>query len=161
MSRFVSDCSRCCGLCCIVPGYLREQGFPLTKPADTPCRHLERAGTCSIHAHRNEHGFGACVEFDCHGAGQWITQSLFAGASWRDSPSTAHAMARAWRNWLPRFEAAALLEAALPLVRAEQRASLTARIAALLDTDVDAAAAVTDQIALRRDTLALIRTLLR
>jgi len=159
MSRFVSDCSRCCGLCCIVPAYLKEQGFPTSKPAEKPCRYLQH-GDCSIHAQRVELGFGACCGFDCHGAGQWITQELFGGASWSDSPDTAHAMSRAWRYWLPRFEAAALLDAARPLTRPQQRKVLAARIAQLLDVQRDTGAALTDQLALRRETLALIRRLM-
>jgi hypothetical protein len=159
MSRVVSDCSRCCGLCCIVPAYLQEQGFPEDKRADKPCRHLEH-GRCAIHAQRTNLGFGACAGFDCHGAGQWITQQLFGGASWLDSPHTARAMGGAWRYWLPRFEAAALLEAAMPLVRAEQREVLAARIAQLFDASRYPGAALTDRTALRRHTLELIRSLL-
>lgn len=161
MSRFTADCSRCCGLCCIVPAYLREQGFPVNKPAGKPCRQLERSGRCSIHARRTELGFGACSGFDCHGAGQWITQERFGGASGFDSADTASAMATAYRYWLPRFEAAALLDAALPWVRAEHRRVLAARIAELLEVRSDTDKAVTDQSALRRDTLALIHPLLR
>jgi hypothetical protein len=157
MSRHTADCSQCCGLCCIVPAYLREQGFPFDKPAERPCRHLDRGGACAIHAERLERGFGACIHFDCHGAGQWITQHLFAGAHWTTSPATRQAMAEAYRQWLPRFEAAALLEAALPLVPAARRPELLARIDVLLDPE---SCRQVDGMALRRDTLRWIRGLL-
>jgi len=37
MSTFRADCSRCCGLCCVVPGQMAVQGFRVDKPAETPC----------------------------------------------------------------------------------------------------------------------------
>ena len=161
MSRFMSDCGRCCGLCCIVPGYLREQGFPRDKPAHQPCNHLDGSARCTIHAERAARGFGACGGFDCHGAGQWITQQLFAGASWRDSANTARAMTAAWHRWLPCFQAAALLEAAIPMVPDGAVATLRERIEALLDMASVANAPAADPLALQRETVALIRSLLR
>jgi hypothetical protein len=161
MSSFTADCSRCCGLCCFAPAYLKDQGFPFDKPAERPCRHLDRGGRCSIHAERMEHGFGACGHFDCHGAGQWITQQLFGGARWNDSPALARAMAEAYRRWLPRFEAAALLDAALPLAHTEARPLIAARIAALLDITAPGNSTATDPVALPRETIRWIRGLLR
>jgi len=158
MSFLRADCSRCCGLCCFAPAYLRAQGFPLDKPAERPCRQLDATGRCSIHPERAAHGFAACAHFDCHGAGQWITQRLFGGARWSDSPALARDMAAAYRCWLPRFEAAALLNVALPLVRADARELLIARMARLLDANADDQAP--DPIALRRDTIAWIRSVL-
>ncbi len=160
MSRFISDCSRCCGLCCIVPGYLKIQGFAHDKPAHLPCRHLDHNGRCDIHGERALHGFAACGGFQCDGAGPWITQVLFQGASWRDSPATARAMAAAWHHWLPRFQAAALLHAAVPLAGADAAATLQSRIDALLDAGSPRCVAHTDSLALQRDTIALIRSLL-
>lgn len=159
MSRFTADCSRCCGICCFVPAYLKVQGFPLDKPAETPCRHLEGNGSCGIHARRIELGFGACGSFDCHGAGQWITQQLFGGARWQDSAATAQAMAGAWNRWLPRFESAAMLAAALPLADGLPRARLQARIEELLDPG-RVPTPPADRRRLRHETLAFIRTCL-
>jgi hypothetical protein len=160
MSRFTADCSRCCGLCCFVPGYLKVQGFALDKPAEKPCPHLQGSGLCGIHGQRDEMGFGACCSFDCHGAGQWITQQLFGGARWQDCPAIARDMADAWYRWLPRFESAALLEAALPLAASEQRTLLETRIDQLLDASRPTMPH-TDRSRLRRETLALIRAVLR
>jgi hypothetical protein len=121
---------------------------------------MDASNRCSIHARRWEFGYQACAGFDCFGAGQWITQKLFANARWTDSPDIRDAMFTAYRLWLPRFEAAALLEAALPHVRDDAaRSLLSARIDALTGADaIDAG--LPDGSRLRRETLALIRSLL-
>ena len=160
MSTFRADCSKCCGLCCIVPDQLAVQGFPTDKPANTPCRYMNACNGCSIHATRSEYGYQACAGFDCFGAGQWITQELFAGARWTDSPDTARRMFAAYRRWLPRFEAAALLEAALPHVRCDATSLVTARIDALTSAKANEPLSPPDGTQLRRETLALIHSLL-
>ena len=111
-----SDCGSCCGLCCVAPDQLSTQDFGADKPANTPCQHLDEHNRCRIHEVRSENGYGACQGFECFGAGQWITQHLFKGADWRDSEETADQMFAAYRQWLPRFEAAAMIETALPMV---------------------------------------------
>jgi hypothetical protein len=80
MSAFRADCSNCCGLCCVVSHMLVAQGFPVDKPAETPCVHLDRRNHCSIHSTRPMRGYEVCEGFDCFGAGQWVTQRLFGGA---------------------------------------------------------------------------------
>lgn len=160
MSSFRADCSRCCGLCCVVPTFLAVQGFRVDKPAETPCIHLNGQHRCSIHAARRVHGYVACEGFDCSGAGQWITQSLFGGARWSDSPDLARHMFAAYRHWAPKFEAAALLEAALPLVRSDARESLVAKIIALTNAESVGPLKPTDGSRLRRETLAAIRSAL-
>jgi hypothetical protein len=161
MSTFRADCSRCCGLCCVVPDQLAVQGFRVDKPAETPCTHLNGHHRCAIHATRHIHGYTACAAFDCFGAGQWITQSLFGGARWTDSPDLARQMFAAYRHWAPRFEAAALLEAALPHVRDDARCSLAARMTALITRETPDHRSPTDAARLRRETLAMIRSALR
>jgi hypothetical protein len=161
MSRFRADCSKCCGLCCVVPCFRSIQGFREDKRAEVPCVNLVSGHRCSIHATRELLGYSACRGFDCFGAGQWITQDLFNGASWSDAPDLAQPMFQAYRVWLPRFAAAALLEAALPYVRADLRRTIVERMeklssAATRDDDLP-----TDSLQLRRETLALIRTALR
>ena len=158
MSTFRADCNRCCGLCCVVPDQLAVQGFRSDKPAETPCAHLDEQHRCSIHALRQVYGFPACAGFDCHGAGQWITQNLFGGARWTDSPDVAARMFNAYRYWVPRFEVAALIEAALPHVREDARSSLIAMLNQLLATD--ASACTEDAARLRRGALASIRSAL-
>jgi hypothetical protein len=159
MSRFRSDCSRCCGLCCVVPDQLAVQGFGSDKPAETPCIHL-KGHRCSIHAARDVHGFSACKGFDCFGVGQWITQSVFGGAHWTDSPDLARQMFAAYRHWAPRFEAAALIEAALPYIRDEAKSALTELMTALTMGESGQSGS-SDAGRLRRDTLAAIRAALK
>ncbi len=160
MATFRADCSSCCGLCCVVPDQLTLQGFPSDKPAEAPCRYLNGNHRCSIHATRPIHGYAACGGFDCFGAGQWITQSLFGGAHWTHSPDVARQMFAAYRHWVPRFEAAALLEAALPHVRDDARRSLAALITTLTTDETPGYLSPTDAGRLRRETLAVIRSAL-
>jgi hypothetical protein len=159
MTRFTADCSRCCGLCCIVPAYFEVQGFAFDKPSDTPCPHLGATSRCAIHSQRIERGFGGCVGFDCHGAGQWVT-AQFGGARWADSAATQSAMSDAYRRWLPRFKIAALLETALPLVNESQRAMLRGRIDEVLDPARQLSAEQADAAFTMRDALTLVRSLL-
>jgi len=161
MYTFRADCSGCCGLCCVVPNLLAVQGFRVDKPAETPCAHLNGLQGCAIHRTRRIHGYAACEGFDCFGAGQWITQNLFGGARWTDSPDLAHQMFSAYRHWAPRFEAAALIEAALPHVRDDARCALAARMKALTTGETSDHLSATDAGRLRRETLALIRAALR
>jgi hypothetical protein len=158
MPSLTADCSRCCGLCCIVPAYLRTQGFPVDKPAGKPCMHLSPEHRCVIHARRAELGFAACAGFDCHGAGQWIT-AKFAASQWRSETERAQALAEAYRYWLPRFRIAAMLQAARTLVDDESQQLLRDRSDAILDPAGELAGATA--AALERDTVALLRRLVR
>jgi len=158
MPSLTADCSRCCGLCCIVPAYLQTQGFPVDKPAGKPCMHLATDYHCAIHARREELGFGACAGFDCHGAGQWVTARI-AASQWSSEAEKAEAMAEAYRHWLPRFRIAAMLQAARTLVDDESQQLLSARSDAILDPDGELAG--TSAAALERETLALLRRLVR
>jgi hypothetical protein len=159
MSAFRADCSRCCGLCCVVPDQLAVQGFRVDKAAETPCEHLNGLHRCSIHATRRLLGYAACEGFDCYGAGQWITQQLFHGAAWSDSADLAQQMFAAYRYWVPRFEAAALLETALSFVRDDARCTIAAMIRDL--TSGETKDLPTDAGRLRRETLQVIHSALR
>jgi hypothetical protein len=161
MPIFRADCSKCCGLCCVAPDLLAVQGFGVDKPAEKPCVHLNAHQRCSIHATRESHGYAACGGFDCFGAGQWITQRLFGGAKWTDSPDLASRMFAAYRHWAPRFAAAALLEAALPYVREDARRSLARMMTELTSGEAAAHLNAGDAARLRRETLAVIRASLK
>jgi hypothetical protein len=39
-SALRADCSRCAGLCCVVPAFFSVQGFAFDKPAHSTCRYL-------------------------------------------------------------------------------------------------------------------------
>ena len=159
MSTFRADCSKCCGLCCVVPDHWPCRAFSLTNQ-QKPLAPSERRHRCAIHATRQIHGYTACAAFDCFGAGQWITQTLFGGARWTQSSDLARQMFSAYRHWAPRFEAAAPAQAALPHVRDDARCSLVAKMTALTSETPDQRSP-TDSARLRRETLAAIRSVLR
>ncbi len=83
-----ADCSRCTGLCCMVPAFGVSADFPIDKPAGTACRNLLEH-RCQIHSRLREEGFVGCVTFDCFGAGQQVTQVTVEGRDWRGDPLTA------------------------------------------------------------------------
>lgn len=87
-----ADCSSCFALCCTAFGFSRSADFPVDKPAGTPCDHLAADHSCTIHAHLRGRGFRGCLSFDCFGAGQSVSQHLFAGRSWREQPHVRHDM---------------------------------------------------------------------
>jgi predicted GNAT superfamily acetyltransferase len=107
------DCAACCGLCCVAPAFDAGQGFGFDKPAHTPCLHLTAACRCAIYDRLADKGFPGCVVFDCYGAGQWITQHLFKGASWQDSPQVAQQMFEAYTRLRPLRELMAMLTLAI------------------------------------------------
>jgi hypothetical protein len=80
------DCTRCAALCCVTPAFDRSPEFAFDKPAGVACRNLDSKNRCRIHDRLEKEGFLGCVLFDCFGAGQRVTQELFAGRSWRDEP---------------------------------------------------------------------------
>jgi hypothetical protein len=88
-----ADCSRCVGLCCVVPAFAASADFAIDKPAGTPCLHLLTDDRCGIHDRLRDRGFPGCVVFDCLGAGQRVTQGTFAGRDRRTDPEAAAGMA--------------------------------------------------------------------
>lgn len=91
------DCARCAALCCVAFAFDRSEDFALDKPAGSPCPNLMADDRCRIHADLVGQGFAGCASYDCHGAGQRVTQEMFAGRSWRESPELAAAMFEAFR----------------------------------------------------------------
>ncbi len=87
-ARLTADCSRCFGLCCVVPAFARSADFALDKPAGQPCPHLGGDSRCGIHAELGERGFPGCVAYDCFGAGQQVCQVTFDGRDWRSAPES-------------------------------------------------------------------------
>ena len=90
------DCARCAALCCVAFRFERSPRFALEKEAGEPCANLDGKGRCAIHGRRGESGFGGCVDYDCHGAGQWVTQELFGGRSWIEDRAILPAMTEAF-----------------------------------------------------------------
>lgn len=131
------DCRNCDALCCVLLAFDAGSAFALNKPACVACHHLTDDNLCRIHAVLADQGFTGCLAFDCHGAGQRVTQQVFKGRSWRDDPSLLPALDQAFRLQRRLHEALVLLisSAKLPLTEAQQaaRQSLLATLAAPRD----------------------------
>ncbi|KQO10342.1 hypothetical protein ASF06_09240 [Agreia sp. Leaf244] len=91
-SALRANCTDCFALCCTAFGFQRSADFPIDKPAGTPCSNLTDDFSCSIHDSLRPRGFRGCTVFDCFGAGQYVSQTLFGGTSWRELPDTSAAM---------------------------------------------------------------------
>lgn len=115
-----ADCSRCVGLCCVVPGFAASADFAVDKPAGEPCVNLRPDSRCAIHDRLRESGFRGCTVYDCFGAGQQVTQVTFGGRDWRFDPFPERMFAvfpvmRALNELLWHLAAALQLRAAAPV----------------------------------------------
>lgn len=81
------DCARCAALCCIALAFDKSEAFPIDKPNGEPCPNLKACGQCQIYETREAEGYRGCIAFDCHGAGQRVTQDVFSGKSWQQDPA--------------------------------------------------------------------------
>ncbi|MBT1633855.1 pentapeptide repeat-containing protein [Curtobacterium flaccumfaciens] len=93
-SALRAECGSCFALCCTAFGFQRSADFPIDKPAGTPCGNLADDFSCSIHQALRPRGFRGCTVFDCSGAGQYVSQTLYDGVSWRDHPDSRAEMFR-------------------------------------------------------------------
>jgi len=87
-----ADCSACFGLCCVALPFTRSADFAISKPAGQACRNLGDDFGCRIHAGLRERGFAGCTAYDCFGAGQKVSQVVFAGVDWRADGGRAESM---------------------------------------------------------------------
>ncbi|OEV30305.1 hypothetical protein AN219_11645 [Streptomyces nanshensis] len=87
-----ADCANCFGLCCVALPFLASPEFAFAKDAGEPCPNLRPDFRCGIHAGLRERGFSGCSVYDCHGAGQKVSQVTFGGRDWRREPGTAERM---------------------------------------------------------------------
>ena len=82
-----SDCPNCVGLCCLALAFDKSGLFAFDKAAGQACPNLSVDHTCTIHAELAKSGFQGCINYQCDGAGQRVTQEVFHGRSWRDDPA--------------------------------------------------------------------------
>ncbi|MGZ3275997.1 MAG: hypothetical protein ACXU82_15595 [Caulobacteraceae bacterium] len=115
-STLRGDCAQCAALCCVALAFDRSTLFAYDKAAGEPCSNLGARGRCAIHGERAARGFAGCEAYDCLGAGQAVTQGLFAGANWRDDPALLGPMMRAFAAMRPAQEALGLLRHARKMV---------------------------------------------
>ncbi len=117
-----SDCSNCAALCCVTFEFEVSDDFAIGKPAETACPNLDDCGQCKVHDKLEDLGFRGCAVFECHGAGQRVTQEMFGARSWQNDPSLIQPMAVRFRQVRRLHELLMLLEAAstLSLPKAEE-----------------------------------------
>ena len=78
-TRYVADCTRCQGLCCVVFPHRVGLGFPEEKAHDCRCRHLTGNGRCAVFPRLEEEGYAVCRPYDCFGAGPVVTARMRDG----------------------------------------------------------------------------------
>ncbi len=120
-SILIADCNKCAALCCVSLAFDRSDWFPIEKPNGVPCPQLGENNQCKIYDRREQEGYRGCCDYDCHGAGQRVTQEVFKGRSWRTEPQLLSDMTRAFVIMLRIHELLGLLDAAsaLPLTDEE------------------------------------------
>lgn len=145
-----ADCSGCAGLCCVALSFDRSASFAFDKSAGEACRHLTAEHRCRIHTALEAHGMSGCARYDCNGAGQRVT-AMFAGRSWRDSPSVMRVMFDAFRILREVHELLVLLRTASALSLAPEQRERLAASAVQLDTSEWT---LVDALGFRHSTLA-------
>jgi hypothetical protein len=108
----------------VVHPFYSVQGFAFDKPAHSACRHLTLENRCHVHSELSLRGFPGCVVFDCYGAGQRVTQELFAGVSWRTSNETAAKIFAAYEICLALHRLMAMLTLAEPVASPMHKARM-------------------------------------
>ncbi|WYP25736.1 pentapeptide repeat-containing protein [Alkalihalobacillus sp. FSL W8-0930] len=86
-TELTSDCSQCFGLCCVALPYIQSTDFAKDKAAGTPCHNLNDRFMCTIHSKLREEGYKGCTVYECFGAGQKVSQSIYKGVSWNKKSS--------------------------------------------------------------------------
>ncbi|MCX5401909.1 pentapeptide repeat-containing protein [Streptomyces sp. NBC_00102] len=110
-----ADCANCFGLCCVALTLFASADFAVDKEAGEPCSHLQEDFRCGIHRRLRTAGYPGCTVYDCFGAGQKVSQGVYAGQNWRSRPETADEMFRVFRVMRQLHEMLALLTEALGL----------------------------------------------
>lgn len=85
-----ADCSKCSGLCCTALFCFKMDGFPRDKEAGEPCVNLLKNYQCNIHSELEKRKMKGCIGYDCFGAGQYVTQSIYKGQTWQNLPKESH-----------------------------------------------------------------------
>jgi hypothetical protein len=156
------DCASCQGLCCVSLPFDRSESFSFDKAADEPCRHLQPAHGCAIHARLAQAGHGGCAQYDCYGAGQRVVQELYPGSFWRSDARLARHMFSAFRRLRDVHELRLLLHEAerLPLSAGQvaERQRLLAQLEPRGGFSAQTLAAL-DMAALHRTVHAFLRSL--
>lgn len=129
--RLSGDCERCFGLCCIALPFAKSADFAMDKASGSPCKNLRDDHRCGIHTKLRDRGFRGCTVYDCHGAGQHLSQMTYAGRDPRTHPEQAAEMYELLPVMQQLHEMLLYLEEALTLpAAAELEVELRERLAA-------------------------------
>ncbi len=129
------DCANCAALCCVALAFDRSKLFAIDKAAGQACVNLAGQGRCRIHNKLSDKGFGGCVQYDCHGAGQRVVQGMFSGQSWQKHPTLLAPMLEAFRMMRDVHELWLLLDTALKLPLSADEISQQRTFCAELQSD--------------------------
>lgn len=77
------DCENCSGLCCVALCFRKSDGFPGNKSAGEPCEYLVSDFRCKIHSKLSDMNMKGCLNYDCFGAGQKVSNKIFDGQNWK------------------------------------------------------------------------------
>ena len=113
--------------------FTREDGVAIDKLAGVACPNLSGQRTCTIYPERVQRGFSICARYECFGAGQRVTQELFAGNSWRDDPSLTVPMTEAFAHMRIVHDALVLIAEGRKLPLSDEERSKLDGIAGRLD----------------------------
>ena len=111
--RLSGDCERCFGLCCIALPFAKSADFAMDKSSGSPCKNLREDYRCGIHTTLRDQGFRGCTVYDCHGAGQHLSQTTYAGRDPLSHPEQAAEMYELLPVMLQLHEMLLFLEEAL------------------------------------------------
>lgn len=145
-----ADCGRCAALCCVALFFDKSDAFAIDKRAAEPCPNLAGSRACTIYGERLKRGFSGCVGYDCHGAGQRVTQDLFGGRDWADDPALLAPMSAAFGTVARAHRLLVVLREAkrLPLAKADRsRLDTLARAVAAAGAEEDAVTALEAEVA--------------
>ncbi len=83
MEELKIDCSKCSGLCCVALFCFKMDGFPEEKPVGKPCINLQDDFRCKIHTELIKQKMKGCLGYDCFGAGQKVSQTIYHNTNWQ------------------------------------------------------------------------------
>jgi hypothetical protein len=134
--------------------FRESHGFAFAKDAGEPCHNLGSGYGCTIHAVLRRSGMGGCTTYECFGAGQHVTQAVYAGGSWRDQADSGEemfavfAVVQRLHEMLVLLDQAALLSPETDVARLRERieAHTRGRPDRILDVELDRLAVLVGEL---------------
>ncbi len=130
LRSFKCDCANCSGLCCVALFFSKVDGFPINKSAGYPCINLLKDYRCKIHPELESRKMKGCIGYDCLGAGQHVTQVIYKGNTWSDTPDKSTEIFDVFTAVFDLFQIRYYLEESLLIITAQ---SLEKPLKSLID----------------------------